>query len=114
MGGMGFGAAVDPITGMPLAANNGRVCQILPLGKYLTDYKVEDITTAVKTAWSMMGDDTGAQLKYHTDTKLLIAVGAPSQLSVLTQVLGSLEIGMTHAKKTADAPLQGEGRPSKF
>ena len=107
--GGGFGLpsapiAVDPLTGMPLP-NNGRTCQILPLGKYLADYKVEDITTAVKTAWTMMGDDAGAQLKYHTDTKLLIAVGTSAQLGILTQVLSSLESGMEHKQKTAGVPI---------
>lgn len=80
--------AVDPVTGMPI---NTRTCKILPVGKYLKEYKIEDITTAVKTAWGMMGDESGAQMKYHTDTKLLIVVGTPEQLNVLTQVLSSLE-----------------------
>ncbi len=112
--GFGFnpGAMVDPVTGMPLPANNGRVCQILPLGKFLKDYKVEDITTAVKTAWSMMGDDAGAQLKYHTDTKLLIAVGTSPQLNILMQVLSSLESGMSAG--TSETKAAGEGRSSKF
>ena len=115
--GAGFGfptqVMTDPITGMPLPTNNGRTCQILPLGKYLTEYKVEDITTAVKTAWSMMGDDAGAQLKYHTDTKLLIAVGTSSQLSILTQVLSSLESGMAHERKTADIPIPKASKSSQ-
>jgi hypothetical protein len=113
-GGFGFPATVDPLTGLPIPMNNGRVCQILPLGKYLTDYKVEDITTAVKTAWSMMGDDAGAQLKYHTDTKLLIAVGTNAQLAILTQVLSSLESGMEHKRKTADLDVPvPTNKPSK-
>jgi hypothetical protein len=111
--GFGSGFPVDPLTGMPIPTNNGRICQILPLGKYLGEYKVEDITTAVKTAWSMMGDDSGAQLKYHTDTKLLIAVGTSAQLSILSQVLTSLESGMEHARKTSDVPLPSSSKLPK-
>jgi hypothetical protein len=106
----GFTHPVDPLTGMPVVPNNARVCQIMPLGKYLGDYKVEDITTAVKTAWTMMGDDGGAQLKYHTDTKLLIAVGTSAQLSILTQVLSSLETGMSHAAKSTESKAPEAGR----
>jgi hypothetical protein len=84
----GAGMGVDPLTGAPI---NSRTCQIIPVAKILKQYKIEDITTAVKTAWGMMGDDAGAQMKYHTDTKLLIVVGTPQQLNVLTQVLASLE-----------------------
>ena len=110
-GGFGLpGSMVDPFTGQAIPMNNGRICQILPLGKFLGEYKVEDITTAVKTAWSMMGDDAGAQLKYHTDTKLLIAVGTPGQLSILSQVLSSLESGMDHARKTTDAQIPRSGK----
>lgn len=111
-GGFGMGGmTVDPLTGMPMAMNNGRTCQILPLGKYLQpvgEYKVEDITTAVKTAWSMMGDDAGAQLKYHTDTKLLIAVGTSAQLSILSQVLSSLEMGLDSRTEKKSVPNPGK------
>jgi hypothetical protein len=68
-----------------------KVSLILPVGQYLSKYKLEDITTAVRTAWGMLGDETGAEMKYHKDTDLLIAVGTRNQLSVLQQVLGSLE-----------------------
>ena len=123
VGGAGFpgasgfgmpGMMVDPLTGAPIPLNNGRICQILPLGKYLGEYKVEDITTAVKTAWSMMGDDAGAQLKYHTDTKLLIAVGTSGQLSILSQVLSSLETSLDHAEKRTDARKPNAGSVPKF
>ena len=108
------GMMIDPLTGTPLPLNNGRICQILPLGKYLGEYKVEDITTAVKTAWGMMGDDAGAQLKYHTDTKLLIAVGTSGQLSILSQVLSSLETSLEHAEKRTEARKPNAGSAPKF
>jgi hypothetical protein len=104
----GFGMASiarDPLTGQ-LISSNARSCQILPVGKYLGKYKVEDITTAVKTAWGMMGDDAGAQMKYHKDTNLLITVGTAEQLSVLNQVLSSLESGLTESKRDlSDVPV---------
>lgn len=101
--------AIDPVTGLPI---NTRTCRILPVGKYLKQYKIEDITTAVKTAWSMMGDEAGAEMKYHTDTRLLIVVGNQQQIDVLTQVLASLEQNPESAPKTSEIqiPVKPEAR----
>jgi hypothetical protein len=68
--------------------------QVFQLQRYLAKYKIEDITTAIQTTWDMLGKARGAQLKYHKDTALLIAVGAPEQLAVISQVLASLAQGM--------------------
>ena len=107
----GMMPSVDPLTGMPI--NPGPTCQILPVGKYLKQYKIEDITTAVKTAWSMMGDDAGAKMKYHTDTKLLIVVGTPEQLGVLTQVLASLEANPENESQPASIPDSPKNKAAK-
>jgi hypothetical protein len=50
---------------------------------------VDDITTAIQTAWKMQGYSPMPQLSFHKETKLLIAVGEPIQLEVITQVLGA-------------------------
>lgn len=115
-GGGGYGmagmmAAVDPLTGRPI--NPGPTCQILPVAKYLKQYKIEDITTAVKTAWGMMGNDAGAKMKYHTDTKLLIVVGTPEQLNVLTQVLSSLEANPEGEAPPSGSPDSGKNKAPK-
>lgn len=88
-------AGVDPVTGAPFgystpSAPANRTCQIFPIDEYLGQFKVEDITTAIQTAWTMLGDDAGAQMKLHKDTNLLIAVGTSEQLSIINQVLTSL------------------------
>ncbi len=97
---------VDPLTGLPVR-NNGpaRTCQIFPIQRFLTEYKVEDITTSIQTAWEMTGEEKPADLKYHKDTKLLIAVGSAQQLGIISQVLKSLEeqIKEKEPKKTAMA-----------
>jgi hypothetical protein len=68
--------------------------QVFQLQRYLSKYKVEDITTAVQTTWEMLGKEKGAQLKYHKDTSLLIGAGTPEQLAVISQVLNSLAEGV--------------------
>lgn len=67
------------------------VCDIFPVSHFLTTYKVEDITTAVQTAWSMQEDSSGATLKFHVDTGLLIAVGPVEKVAIVKSVLSSLE-----------------------
>lgn len=89
--GMPFPQQVDPLTGMPLVNGVARNCQIFPVGRFLAKYNVEDITTAVKTAWEMMGNEKNASMKYHKDTDLLIVVGTPGQLAILNDILKSLE-----------------------
>jgi hypothetical protein len=101
--------AFDPVTGLPM---NMRTCQIIPVGKFLKQYKIEDITTAVKTAWGMMGNDGEAQMKYHTDTKLLIVVGSAEQLNVLTQVLASLEANPEDQSNAVEKTASG-GQPAR-
>lgn len=66
------------------------VFEVFPIGHLLTEYKVDDITTAVQTVWTMQGEDN-ASLKFHVDTGLLMAVGSVDKVSVVRAVLASLE-----------------------
>jgi hypothetical protein len=84
----------DPSIGAPvLAAVPAPQCAIYQLGSYLERYKIEDITTAVETAWKMMDVKKIPEMKFHKDTQLLIAVGAPEQLSMISSVLSALDRG---------------------
>jgi hypothetical protein len=78
-----------PVAGFqPLPSK--RQCRIFPLSRYLNDYTIDDITTAVQTAWGMVGEESDPQLKFHKDTHLLIAVGSDQQLAIMQEVLNSL------------------------
>jgi hypothetical protein len=79
--------------------------QVFQLQRYLSKYKIEDITTAIQTTWEMLGKEKGAQLKYHKDTSLLIAVGMPEQLSVISQVLKSLAEGVVVSAELAKSQI---------
>jgi hypothetical protein len=52
--------------------------------------KVDDITTAVQTAWKMAGETSPPEISFHKDTKLLIAVGDPEKLKTIDAVLQAL------------------------
>jgi hypothetical protein len=67
-------------------------CRFYQLGPYLDQgqYKVEDITTALDTAWKMLGEGNLPQLKFHKETRLLIAVGQMDRLTLIDQLLSQL------------------------
>lgn len=63
---------------------------------HLTRFTMDDITTAVQTAWEMAGLGRHTRLKFHEDTKLLIAVvSCQEELDLIRNVLEELGKGVT-------------------
>jgi hypothetical protein len=88
-----------------------KVCRFYQLGPYLDTYKIEDITTAIETGWKMLGETERPEIKFHKDTKLLIAVGEPSKLVLIESVLAQLNQGKsleTKVRETSSAAKSGE------
>jgi len=52
---------------------------------------VDDITTAIETGWKMLDDTSPPAIRYHKDTKLLIAVGDPTKLETIDAALKALD-----------------------
>jgi hypothetical protein len=68
-----------------------KVSRVYLLTPYLDrGLTVDDITTAIQTGWKMLGKPTTPELSFHKETKLLIAVGEPSQLETIDRVLSAL------------------------
>jgi hypothetical protein len=93
------------------------ITAVYPVGRYLADgaggagYKVEDIVTAIETALNLDAADgkTGATIKFHQETKLLIVKALPSQQNLVTQVMLALESELrANANKAKPA---GEDKP---
>ncbi|HTL55889.1 MAG TPA: hypothetical protein VL361_09425 [Candidatus Limnocylindrales bacterium] len=76
-------------------------CKFYQLGEYLQNYSIEDITTAIQTGWKMLGVKSTPQLKFHPETKLLIAVGPVDQLRTINDVLQELKSAPSSPKKDA-------------
>jgi len=75
---------------------------------------VDDITTAVQTAWKLHGDTPQPVLNYHKETKLLIAVGYPSELGTIEAVLQALGQPRTKAepeKESKAAAIDQKTKP---
>ena len=52
---------------------------------------VDDIVAAVRSGWDLQGIDSQTRLSFHKETKLLIAVGDPTQLDAIDAVLKALQ-----------------------
>jgi hypothetical protein len=77
-----------------------KYCQFYQLDELLTNYSIEDITTAIQTGWKMLGVSPMPELKFHSETKLLIAVGQAEHLQTITSVLSALRRGPADVRTT--------------
>ena len=76
----------------PAAYSPEKISRFYALAPYLDHgLTVDDITTAVETAWKMTGEKSPPQISFHKDTKLLIAVGEPEKLKTIDSVLQALK-----------------------
>jgi len=87
--------------GKPVVTEPERSCRFYQLAPYLETYKVEDITTAIQTGWKMLGETNLPTITFHKDTKLLIAVGEQSKLSLIDSVLQQLAQGKPQPQREA-------------
>ena len=96
-----------------------RITRFFSLKPYLqSGLTVDDITTAIRTAWEMRGDTETPALKFHEETQLLIAVGPPEQLVTIRDVLKTLGDNITQpvgpasrAPAPTPTPPGGSGKP---
>jgi hypothetical protein len=85
----------------PWQVLSSTVCKFYQLEPYLeAGYTVEDITTAVKTGWKMLGVTKPPEITYHKDTKVLIAVGEEDKVNLIGDVLKQLST--TPKEKSSD------------
>ena len=74
--------------------------QVVFIGHLLTAFQVDDINAAIRTAWDMAGPASTASLKFHKETKILIAKGTEEELKLALDVLKSLEQAAMATKRT--------------
>lgn len=82
-----------------------KFCRFYQLAEALQNYSIEDITTAIQTGWKMLGVKSPPELKFHPETKLLIAVGQPEELRIIDDVLSGL--------RSAPAPVSAQALPGQ-
>ena len=90
------------------------VCHVYSLSPYLeSNLSVDDITTAIRTAWKMLNyTPSTVNLSYHRETKLLIAVAPEEELKAVEQVLAALPKGSSSKKGAALAPTEAPKAPA--
>ncbi|MBL9176286.1 MAG: hypothetical protein JNL10_22275 [Verrucomicrobiales bacterium] len=74
----------------PVENSPPRTVFFFSLEPFLERNSVEDIITAVKTGWDLDGKKERPTLKYHDETKLLVASGDSSQVEMIQAVLANL------------------------
>lgn len=75
------------------------------LGPYLdTGLTVDDITTAIQTAWKLRTGIVAPSISYHSETKLLIAYGDQMGLEMIDQALKALD--QAKKKPAAEKPTK--------
>jgi len=90
-----------------------KICRFYSLARYLeSGTTVDDITTAIKTGAEMLGAGPGPTIRFHKDTKLLIAVGEPSKLEIIDSVLKALDsqTPRPHVPGPTPAQLKGDSK----
>src|SRR6185436_21045190 len=95
-----------------------RTVRVFNLRGVLDEYTIEDVTTAIKGAWDLMNSGEEPTVKYHKDTKLLIVVGTPNQLAVVSQVITELSTNIrlkqkSTVAKSSDPAKQESQQPKK-
>jgi hypothetical protein len=66
-------------------------CQVTFIGNLLDSFQLDDINAAIRTAWEMLGKSSTPSLKFHKETRLLIAKGSEEELKLVFDVLKSLD-----------------------
>jgi hypothetical protein len=63
-----------------------------PVGNLLESTSIEDLSATIATAWEMLGLPGSAleHIKFHEDTRLLIATGSPEVLGLVESAIAAL------------------------
>ena len=107
---------VDKVPTPPPPPAPEKICRFYALAPYLDHgLKVDDITTAVETAWKMTGEKSPPEISFHKDTKLLIAVGDPEKLQTIDSVLQALRSETTKPTRLPPPPEKkpDEAKPAE-
>jgi hypothetical protein len=102
-----------------------RESRVFYVGNLLTHYKIEDVTTAIKTVWALKDTDPKPELKYHQDTKLLIVFAKTDQIDEVSNIVNELKASVAPALAPSGgkletpslappAPESGASKKSKF
>ncbi|MBI1176594.1 hypothetical protein GC207_04060 [bacterium] len=89
--------------------------QVYQLARLLAKgYTIDDITTAIKTAWQMLDSSVQPEMKYHSDTGLLVARGTIVQLTLIRDVMAQLDQGRAVRQEPANGSNSRTGNPESL
>jgi hypothetical protein len=86
--------------------------RVYQMALLLNEYSIDDVLTAAKTAWQMLDSSSSPEMKYHSDTKLLVVKGTDEQQKLIRSVMGELELTVRaksrQAQQSPSAAPRGE------
>lgn len=88
----------------PFGVGRTRTVRAFNIAQHLERYKVEDVVTAVETVCEMLASEGKGEVKYHAETKLLIAAGTSEEIDAIDQTLGQLLMGGPKQAEPTPAP----------
>jgi hypothetical protein len=83
-----------------------RESRVFYVGNLLAHFKIEDVTTAIKTVWGLKDIDPKPELKYHQDTKLLIVFARPGQIEEVSNIVNELKVSVAPAVGPSGSMLE--------
>jgi len=95
----------------PQKTASTKTVRYFQLAPYLTEFTMDDIGSAIEAGWNMLGEKHATKLNFHQDTKLLIAVGEPGHLEMISSVLKELGAGMTNRPPSNPKPNKNPEQP---
>lgn len=83
---------------------------IFHIGPLLETFRLEDLTTAIETAWEMAGAEKDGRMRYHEETSLLFVRGNRDQLILVSQILNELRPMASPEQRQAEQAREIERR----
>lgn len=87
-----------------------RVVRPFDLSTYLGHYSIDDIVTTIETSWELQGEKDKATLRYHEETRILLAAGSHDQLAAVAEILKVLD-HQIQVQNQPTAPTVTEPKP---
>lgn len=103
----------EPEPTEPTVPEMMQICRFYPMSDCLLDHSIDDISTAMKTGFNLLGEGV-PKFSYHAETKLLIVVGTTEQHKLIESLFEALTpISVREANTRVPVRKQETGVPKK-
>ena len=86
--------AEDPDSGVisiSIKKDPTRSHKVFNIKEYIGTYKISDINNLIRGAWEAVNYTTEGKVFFHKETNILIVVGTPEELQIVTDIIAALD-----------------------